>query len=63
MQRHGSGRLDARVQIEQFDPATDIRQLRACYDMTAAGWPADHPTAAPWPLASFGGKWTHGFVA
>jgi GNAT superfamily N-acetyltransferase len=49
------------VRIEQFDPVTGERALRACFEMTEAGWPADHPSMPPWPLASFAGKWTHGF--
>lgn len=51
------------MQIEEFDPAADGAQLRACFEMTQAGWPADHPAAAPWPLDSFTGKWIHGFAA
>jgi GNAT superfamily N-acetyltransferase len=51
------------MRIEQFDPVTDQRQLRACFEFTEAGWPDDHPDVAPWTLGSFTGKWTHGFDA
>jgi GNAT superfamily N-acetyltransferase len=53
--------LDACVHIEQFDPQTDSRSLRACFDMTEAGWPVDHPDTPPFALESFTGKWSGGF--
>jgi hypothetical protein len=55
------GRLDARVRIEQFDPKADTAAIRACCDMTSAGWAEDHPDIGPWPLRPFTAKWTHGF--
>jgi len=27
------------IRIEQFDPAADATRLRACFEMTQAGWP------------------------
>jgi len=51
------------VQIEQFDPKTNAERLRACFELTSAGWPTDHPNVPPWPLASFAGKWSDGFDA
>ena len=56
-------RLDARVHIQQFDPRADTGKLRACYDITEAGWPTDQPNSPPWPFTSFAGKWTDGFDA
>jgi len=55
--------LDASVRIEQFDAKTDARNLRACHDLTAAGWAVDHPHVPPWPLDSFTAKWADGFDA
>jgi GNAT superfamily N-acetyltransferase len=49
------------VQIKQFDPSVDTAQLRACFEMTEAGWSSDHPNLPAWPLESFTGKWIHGF--
>jgi GNAT superfamily N-acetyltransferase len=49
------------VRIERFDPRTDEPSLRACFDITDAGWPADHPNSPPWPFTSFAGKWVDGF--
>ena len=45
----------------RFDPKTDIEQLRACFDMTQAGWPVDHPDEGPWAVGPFAGKWGPGF--
>ena len=60
--RPGAGWLfHAVVQIKQFDPSVDTAQLRACFEMTEAGWPTDHPNLPAWPLESFTGKWIHGF--
>jgi GNAT superfamily N-acetyltransferase len=53
--------LDAGVRIEQFDPKADTATIRACCDMTSAGWAEDHPDIGPWPLRPFTAKWTHGF--
>ena len=47
--------------IEQFDPQTDTERLRACFDMTQAGWPVDHPDEPSWAYDSFAGKWGPGF--
>jgi GNAT superfamily N-acetyltransferase len=55
------GRLDAEVRIEQFDPVTDAAAIKACCEMTSAGWAKDHPNIGPWPLRPFTAKWTHGF--
>jgi GNAT superfamily N-acetyltransferase len=49
------------VRIEQFDAAGDSRRLRACFDMTQAGWPVDHPDEAAWAFDSFAAKWAIGF--
>jgi len=58
----GRGRqFDARVRIEQFDPASDAGRLKACYDIVAAGSPIDHPNLPGWPLRSFRLKWTYSF--
>jgi GNAT superfamily N-acetyltransferase len=54
-------RCDARVRIEQFDPASDARRLKACYDIVAAGGPIDHPNLPGWPPQSFRFKWTRSF--
>lgn len=51
------------MEIQQFDPATDTTRLRACFEMTEAGWPLDQPNVPSWPLESFTGKWEHGFDA
>jgi GNAT superfamily N-acetyltransferase len=50
------------VRIEQFDPATDSRSLRACFDMTRDGWPVDHPDSPPFAVETFTSKWTTGFA-
>ncbi len=49
------------VRIEQFDPKADTELLRACFEMTQAGWPIDHPDEPPWAYDSFAGKWGPGF--
>ena len=49
--------------IEQFDATGDSQRLRACFDMTLAGWPVDHAGQAPWAFDSFAGKWGPGFAA
>jgi GNAT superfamily N-acetyltransferase len=53
--------MDAHVLIERFDPRTDTSKLRACFDITLAGWPIDHPDEPIWPFDSFAGKWAEGF--
>jgi GNAT superfamily N-acetyltransferase len=53
--------LDLPVHIEQFEPQADGGKLRACFDMTKAGWPIDHPGQPGWAYDSFAGKWTRGF--
>ena len=50
------------MRIEQFDATSDSQRLRACFDMTLAGWPVDHPGQAPWAYDSFAGKWGPGFA-
>lgn len=49
------------MRIEQFDATSDSQRLRACFDMTRAGWPVDHPGQPAWALDSFAGKWGRGF--
>ncbi len=49
------------MQIERFDPKTDAESLRACFEMTQAGWPVDHPDEPPWAYDSFAGKWESGY--
>jgi GNAT superfamily N-acetyltransferase len=49
------------VRIEQFDATTDGPQLRACFEMTLAGWPVDRPGEPPWGLDAFAGKWARGY--
>jgi GNAT superfamily N-acetyltransferase len=49
------------VRFEQFDPKTDTERLRACFEMTQAGWPVDHPDEPAWAHDSFAGKWGPGF--
>jgi GNAT superfamily N-acetyltransferase len=51
------------VLIERFDPRSDTGKLRACYDITEAGWPIDHPDEPIWAFDSFTGKWAEGFDA
>jgi GNAT superfamily N-acetyltransferase len=53
--------LDARVRIERFDSRDDTASLRACFAITDAAWAVDHPTAPPWGVRSFAGKWMDGF--
>ncbi len=50
------------MRIEQFDATGDSQRLRACFDMTLAGWPVDHAGQAPWAYDSFAGKWGPGFA-
>ena len=47
--------------IEKFDPQRDISKLAACFDITEAGWPIDHPDEPAWAFDSFAGKWARGF--
>ena len=54
-------RLDAGVRIEQFDATTDSAPLRACFEMTLAGWPVDRPGEPEWGFDAFAGKWAHGY--
>ena len=49
------------MRIERFDPKADTGHLRACFEMTQAGWPVDHPDQGPWAVAPFAGKWGPGF--
>ena len=56
-----ASQLDACVRIERFDPNTETGKLRACFDMTRAGWPVDHPDEPPWAYDSFAGKWARGY--
>ncbi len=47
--------------IERFDPQRDLSKLAACYDISQAGWPIDHPDEPSWAFDSFVGKWARGF--
>lgn len=49
------------MRIEQFDATADSVRLRACFDMTTAGWPVDHPDEPAWAFDSFAAKWARGF--
>jgi len=49
------------MRIEQFDPKAGSEPLRACFEMTQAGWPVDHPDEPPWGGDAFAGKWGRGF--
>jgi len=49
------------VIIERFDPHSETSKLRACFDMTKAGWPIDRPGEPGWAYDSFVGKWARGF--
>jgi GNAT superfamily N-acetyltransferase len=53
--------LDAHVLIERFEPQGDVGKLRACFDITEAGWPIDHPDEPGWAYDSFAGKWAQGY--
>jgi GNAT superfamily N-acetyltransferase/RimJ/RimL family protein N-acetyltransferase len=53
--------LDAAVIIKRFDPEGDAGGLRACFDMTRAGWHIDRPGEPGWAYDSFAGKWIRGF--
>lgn len=48
--------------MEQFDATTDKERLRACFEMTRAGWPVDHPDEPGWAFDSFAAKWARGFA-
>jgi GNAT superfamily N-acetyltransferase len=49
------------VLIEKFDPQRDTSKLAACFDITEAGWPIDHPDEPGWAFDSFAGKWARGY--
>jgi hypothetical protein len=49
------------VRIEEFGPKTDTGRLRACFEMTQAGWTADHPGEPQWTYDAFAGKWARGY--
>jgi GNAT superfamily N-acetyltransferase/RimJ/RimL family protein N-acetyltransferase len=51
------------VRIDRFDPAAAESRLRACFDMTKAGWPIDRPGEPGWAYDSFVAKWARGFDA
>jgi len=51
------------MRLEQFDAIADGARLRACFAMTTAGWPVDHPDEPPWAFDSFAAKWGRGFDA
>lgn len=50
------------MQIEQFDPATDLPQLRACHLIMEAARPVDHPRLPPQSFPRFAAWWAHGGV-
>ena len=47
--------------IERFDPQIETSKLAACFDITEAGWPIDHPDEPAWAFDSFAGKWARGY--
>lgn len=47
------------MHIEQFDPKTDERRLRDCYDMFASAWTEDDPNVPPFSSAMFRSWWTY----
>jgi GNAT superfamily N-acetyltransferase len=49
------------MRMEQFDATADSVRLRACFEMTLAGWPVDHPDEPAWAFDSFAAKWARGF--
>jgi GNAT superfamily N-acetyltransferase len=51
------------MRMEQFEAAADSVRLRACFEMTQAGWPVDHPDEPVWAFDSFAAKWARGFDA
>jgi RimJ/RimL family protein N-acetyltransferase len=48
------------VHIDQFDPGSDDRSLRACYQMTVAGQPEDDPNVPPAVYEDFRVWWALG---
>lgn len=51
----------ARMRMERYEVEADPRRLQACYEMTRAGWPVDHPDEPGWAYDSFATKWGPGF--
>ena len=49
------------MRIERFDPKSDDARLRVCYQMAAAGQPADDPNVPPPPFEVFRFAWAYGF--
>lgn len=49
------------MEMERFDPATGIGQVRACYDMYLAGAPVDDPHAPPPSFPGFQGWLKYGW--
>lgn len=56
-----SAGLATGVHIERFDPLTDTRRLRTCYQLLEAGRPADHPCLSPQSFEEFTRWWAHGY--
>ncbi len=50
------------MRFERFDPVTDAEKLRACYEMHAAGRPADDPNGPPVSWPGFTGWWAVGWI-
>jgi hypothetical protein len=44
--------LGAWVRIEQFDPKAEAGRLRACFEMTRAGWPVNWGGSSRRPLCT-----------
>jgi GNAT superfamily N-acetyltransferase len=50
------------VNLEQFDPGTADKQLRACYDMAVANHPVDDPHVPPGSYGAFRTWWAFGWA-
>jgi GNAT superfamily N-acetyltransferase len=50
------------MRIEQFDPAADPEQLRACHRLFTAGGHVDDPHRPPMSWAYFAGWWICGWI-
>jgi GNAT superfamily N-acetyltransferase len=48
------------MRIEQFDPQTDCRRLRACHQIMETARPVDHPSLPPLSPEGFTTWWAHG---
>jgi RimJ/RimL family protein N-acetyltransferase len=50
------------VHLEQFDPRTADKQLRACYDVAVANHPTDDPNVPPGSYGVFRNWWAFGWA-